>query len=204
MQSAPGAREQGMVLIIALIVLVAMTLAGIGMVRSVDTANVIAGNLAFKQGTLQTADTGVNAGFNWLIANAGGTTVYNDNPAGGYFSAQPGYPEPDWSDADVWTNLNAACVNACTPDPATGTVVRYVIHRMCTEPNTSPTGTGGTGAQNQCGQSFGPSGASPGGSKQAGAFVFQGNPYIFYRITARADGPRNTSSVVQTTVSMPQ
>jgi Tfp pilus assembly protein PilX len=40
--------QQGVVLLMALIMLVALTLAGIALVRSVDTTNLIAGNLAFK------------------------------------------------------------------------------------------------------------------------------------------------------------
>jgi Tfp pilus assembly protein PilX len=52
------------VLFIALIVLVAMTLAGIAIMRSVDTATLIAGNLAFKQGTVQSSDNGVEQAFN--------------------------------------------------------------------------------------------------------------------------------------------
>ncbi len=43
----PG-RQGGAILFIALIVLVAMTLAGIAMWRSVDTALGIAGNMAFR------------------------------------------------------------------------------------------------------------------------------------------------------------
>jgi flagellin-like protein len=49
-------RERGVVLIIALIVLVAMTLVAIGTLRSVDTSNVVAGNLGFKQATLNGTD----------------------------------------------------------------------------------------------------------------------------------------------------
>ena len=45
----PGG-QSGVVLFIALIVLVAMSLAGVALVRSVDTNLLIAGNLAFKQG----------------------------------------------------------------------------------------------------------------------------------------------------------
>src|SRR3989304_2733091 len=59
-RSAAGS-QKGMVLFIALIVLVAMTLAGLALVRSVDTANVIAGNLAFQPSTLQAGDRGVEA-----------------------------------------------------------------------------------------------------------------------------------------------
>ena len=41
-------KQRGTMLIIALIVLVAMTLAGIATMRSVDTATVMAGNIAFR------------------------------------------------------------------------------------------------------------------------------------------------------------
>jgi Tfp pilus assembly protein PilX len=58
--------QRGVVLLIALIILVAMTLAGIGMMRSIDTGSVIAGNMAFKQATLNASDAGTNAGFNAL------------------------------------------------------------------------------------------------------------------------------------------
>lgn len=62
--------QRGVVLLIALILLVVMTLAGIGMMRSVDTGSVIAGNLAFKQATLNASDAGTSAAFNALIAVA--------------------------------------------------------------------------------------------------------------------------------------
>ena len=45
-------RQRGVVLFIALIVMVAMSLAAIALFRSVDTANLVAGNQAFKQGAL--------------------------------------------------------------------------------------------------------------------------------------------------------
>jgi len=62
--------QRGVVLLIALILLVVMTLAGIGMMRSVDTGSVIAGNLAFKQATLNASDAGTSAAFNALVAVA--------------------------------------------------------------------------------------------------------------------------------------
>jgi len=55
--------QRGTMLIIALIVLVAMTLAGIATMRSVDTATVMAGNIAFRQSALNAADQGVQAAF---------------------------------------------------------------------------------------------------------------------------------------------
>jgi type IV pilus assembly protein PilX len=194
----PANSQRGLVLFIALIVLVAMTMAGIGMVRSVDTSNVIAGNLAFKQGTIQTADRGIESGVQWLIARATGTTLQITDIGSGYYSAKPA-AEPDWSDPNVWAN--AACVNGCAPDPATGNVTRYFIHRMCTEPDTPPDGNGPSGNPNHCMKRYDQVGKAPGGSKKPGP-QFEGTPKLFYRVTARVDGPRNTSSVVQTTVAV--
>src|SRR5260221_9854712 len=59
--------QRGTMLIIALIVLVAMTLAGIATMRSVDTATVLAGNIAFRQSALNAADQGIQAGLALLI-----------------------------------------------------------------------------------------------------------------------------------------
>ena len=76
--------QRGVVLLIALIMLVAMTLAAIGMMRSVDTGTVIAGNMAFKQATLSATDVGTNAAFTTLMsvansANGADKTVLNFN-----------------------------------------------------------------------------------------------------------------------------
>ena len=63
-------KQTGVVLFIALIVLVAMTLAGIAMIRSTDTGNVVAGNIAFRQAALQEADVGVDAAYTALTTSS--------------------------------------------------------------------------------------------------------------------------------------
>ena len=82
---ARRARQAGVVLMMALIVLVAMTLAGIALVRSVDTSNIIAGNLAFKQAATNSGDTGVEAAAAWLAANS--AALNNDASRPGYASS---------------------------------------------------------------------------------------------------------------------
>ena len=73
--AAPIARQRGVVVLVAIIVLVVMLLAGIALVRSIDTTNVIAGNLAFQQSATHSADTGVEAAIAWLEANNDGTIL---------------------------------------------------------------------------------------------------------------------------------
>ena len=195
-------RQGGAILFIALIVLVAMTLAGIAMIRSVDTALGIAGNMAFKQATLQGADRGAKSAYDWLIANSAGTTLQNTNSALGYFSARPSNP-PDWFDSANWTNsisLANEFGQVGGADQA-GNVVRYIIHRMCNCADVPYNANcAGSGVANVCGMYFPISGGTAGGSMSVGAPQFEGIPQIYYRITTRVDGPRNTVSITQVTV----
>ena len=46
-------------LFIALLVMVALSLAGIALIRSADTATIVAGNLAFKQAAEYTVDRSI-------------------------------------------------------------------------------------------------------------------------------------------------
>jgi len=132
-------RARGAVLFIALIVLVAMTLAGIAIMRSVDTATLIAGNLAFKQGTVQSADNGIEQGYQWLLANRPALSL--DNAAQGYNS---GYSTPVWTNAASWVN------SVTVGTDAAGNTISYQIHRMCNCPNTLYNGVCPSLQANQC------------------------------------------------------
>jgi len=190
-------RQRGVVLIIALIVLVSMTLAAIGMSRSIDTANSIAGNIAFKQASVQSSDLGIQAATAWLNANSGGSTLQSNDALNGYFSSSPA-TEPNWADMANWTN--AAVLSGGNADAA-GNVVRYVVHRMCTQPATAYNGNN-AGVANQCALSIPVSGGGAGGSMAVGSTQFPGAPQLYYRITTRVDGPRNTVSIVQVTMQI--
>lgn len=188
--------QQGIVLFIALIILVAMTMAGIAMVRSVDTGNIISGNLAFKQSSLAAADRGIQEAYEWLNNNR--AALANSNLAYGYYSSIAGdftgFGENDWDNAKSLDTADEA-----------GNAVEYVIHRLCTQPDTAYNGENG-GVANQCStsESNSPtSNAAVGSSAQIGAAVYNTSPMVYYRITARARGPRNATSVVQATVSIP-
>lgn len=185
--------QQGVVLFIALIILVAMTMAGIAMVRSVDTGNIISGNLAFKQSSLAAADRGIQQAYEWLNNNK--AILADSDLSNGYYSSISGdftgFGKTDWDKAK---SLGAA--------DAAGNVVEYVIHRLCTQPNTAYNGDN-AGVANQCSTSDSSTpttNASAGSSMQVGANVYSSSPMVYYRITARAKGPKNAISVVQATV----
>ena len=194
-------RQRGVVLVIALIVLVAMTLAAVGMTRSIDTASVVAGNLGFKQSALNATDKGIEAGYQWLLARAGTATLNDTDLDSGYYSSMPG-SEPDWTDSATWDD--AVDLNGGAEDAA-GNTVSYLIHRMCTCPDTPYNANCPGGATaNQCAMSMPSGGATTGGSMAVGAVVFQGTPQIYYRVTARSAGPRNTASYVQSMIAITQ
>jgi hypothetical protein len=47
-------------------------------------------------------------------------------------------------------------------------------------------------------------GSTTGGSMAVGSVVFQGTPQIYYRVTVRSAGPRNTASYVQSMIAITQ
>ena len=180
-------------LVIALIVLVAMTLAGIATMRSVDTATVMAGNLAFRQSALNAAEQGIQAGF-LALRGQSSDTLNNDGSIWG----KPGYfssvsmQEPDWTNEVAWAN--AAQLNGGAPD-AGGNVVWYIVQRLCTLANAAPSAPG-----NQCGTVL----ATSAMLSAVGEDNFRPyspematNAQPQYRITARAVGPRRSIAIVQ-------
>lgn len=190
------ARQAGVVLMMALIVLVAMTLAGIALVRSVDTANIIAGNLAFKQAATNSGDTGIEAAAAWLAANS--AQLNNDAVAQGYASSFLPALATNQTWGNYWTTVLAASnqvVNMPT-DPATGNTVAYAIQRLCNTANIAPTSINAGCASSQS------NGAVASSSRTAGTVALTAISQTVYRITARVQGPRNTLSYVQVIVAL--
>ena len=196
--------QQGVVLFISLIVLVAMTLAGLALMRSVDTGTIIASNLAFRQSAMHIGDMGVEAGRTWLMNVAPASTLYNDNPGitggAGYFANWAenldliGNTTPsNTSDDFVWTGANAIAVTA--PVPPSGYAVSYVIHRLCQ--------TTGDPASITCVKQSGSTSSTASGTKGAagfGSMAISVPTNALYRITVRVAGPRNSVSYVQAVV----
>lgn len=191
------ARQRGVVLMVALIVLVALTLAGIALMRSVDTSTLIAGNLAFQQAATNYGDTGVETAIGWLQANNSGSTLHTDIKAQGYVAARGEDPAVGQSWDAYWNAVivpNAQVVTLTT-DTVTGNTVSYTIHRLCNLP-----GDPISGVDCSLPQSAGNSSAAS--SKGSGFIQIQVSTAIYYRITARIVGPRNTISYVQAIVSL--
>ncbi|NOT99959.1 MAG: hypothetical protein HOO95_00065 [Gallionella sp.] len=211
------AKQRGVVLFFALIALVVMSLAAVALIRSVDTSTMIAGNLAFRQSAVSSADAGAETAIRWLAASQTNMNprwdlkatppltgnVFNDptyafnNPALGYFTTFRANNQDFTNGTFDWSNNSVLVL----PDPdVSGNTVRYVIERMCrlnvnsVLPTaydcmlTQPNANGGAAAVKLPGTvCFGPGCPLQGQATQ-------------FRITVRVTGPKNTVSYIQTFV----
>ena len=198
MRSGARQAQQGVVLFIALIVLVAMSLAGVALMRSVDTGTIIASNLGFRQNTVHVSDLGVEAARAWIMTE-GASTLYNDRSSNAYYSTwqDMDFLGTDASKVDFNWTANSATVTAAPYTPPPGYEVRYVIHRLC-RTSGDPTGTG------ECVKvSSSAAGTTASGTKGAaayGTYAISVPTAAMYRITVRVTGPRNSVSFVKATV----
>jgi len=212
-QPASRPQQHGLVLLLTIIVLVAMSLAGIGLMRSVLSSNRVAANLAFQQSAAQSGNAGVERAIAWL-ERANGQEI--DNPA--IPAVPPKVPKlTQHHDADV--PGGEAAYRAIREDPAAGTtweafwedqvdnglvntlpedgagnVVSYLIHRLCVN-----TGDPLGGANCEASPVLNSSAATS--SKSAGPKL-KAPGQVYYRITVRVVGPRNAVAFSQAVVAL--
>ena len=199
----PAARQRGLVLFFALIALVAMSLAALALVRSVDTATLISGNLAFRQAATSSADAGVEAAIATLaamdLANADPSAFKQANHVFNVANASNGYypvadPALNLTSDATWTNDTSSD----EVEDSSGNKYRYIIQRMCRTagviiPDASCLFS--AAATDTSGKSV------PLPSQICeGAGCPKGGQSPLYRVTVRVTGPRNTISYVQTMV----
>lgn len=190
------ARERGVVLFIALIALVAMSLAGIALMRSVGAGILLAGNLDFKRTATTIADLGIEEGRKWFQAEvdlmrtppAGGPVplgLENNRPDAGYYATWTAFDPTTASWSDSATKLVAAA-----DTPAVAKEVRYVIHRLC--PATGPA------KPEECvtARSLAGNSTAIGSNYTLSPLASAGK--VYYRVTARVLGTKGTVSFVQT------
>lgn len=204
----PGAlraRQSGVVLMIALIILVALTIGGIALVRSVDTTNLISGNLAFQQAATRSGEAGTEDAIRTVIEAGTFLSLQSDDLTRGYVASSPvaGLATPaEWN--TFWsTRLPAtlpvtvkACANrVCNlPTDVAGNTVSYAVQRLCLTsgiPGDTPSGC----------SVYSQKTPKSGDEKGAGGTEVGAQDQYLYRITTRVTGPRNTVSYIQTIVA---
>jgi type IV pilus assembly protein PilW len=107
--------ERSVVLLVALIILVALTLAGVALIRSVDTANIIAGNLSFRESAVHAGERSTQMAIDGLrtMALEDPILLHNDRAGNGYFATRDDPPVgTSWETFWETTLENQAVVTA--------------------------------------------------------------------------------------------
>lgn len=177
-------QQKGLVLFIALIALVAMSLAAAALVRSVDSGILVAGNLAFKQSAIMSAETGIADAYRYINVNSAALTA----DANGYFASFD--DTKSLKSTGTWGATNSFLAPT---DSVSGNETRYIVQRMCRSagatdsiPNNCMSGDSQKVASSQASQSYANQDpATPDGASTV------------YRVTVRVVGPKNTTSYLQ-------
>jgi Tfp pilus assembly protein PilX len=190
----PRRQQRGVVMFVALIVMVALSLAAIALVRSVDTTTAVIGNLSFRLASILPGNQGIENAASALFADADILNAVRipdhtaDYPAENYFASRQaedsrGIPTL----LQKKSNFDGAGLTKVT-DPSTSTEIRYVIERMCT-------GAGPATPALPAGCDMLPPKVNPGTTINDPSIPLPTAP--FYRVTIRVDGPQNTASFLQ-------
>jgi Tfp pilus assembly protein PilX len=192
-----SAGQKGAVLIISLIVLVAMTLSALALIRSVSTTNLVSGNLAFREAAMLSADRATEDAMVSCINNQ---DYHGIVECDGYRQKRED-PDPSpvgegegTGDGGSWDHFWERVVAPGNQyksigSDAAGNLVYYVIHRLCDKE--------GKATRFICPES--PRGTST-GSKKGGGGPEPSDLQVYYRITSRVLGPRNTVVYTQTVI----
>lgn len=131
----PRARQRGMVLIVVLAVLAIAVLAGMSVIRSADTGNVIAGNFSFQQGAAQASDRALTDALT-VIANQVSAGGGNNAVANQYLPVRDSTVDSLGVPASItWASVpcvdeKGALITDCAAE--TGSYrVQYAIERLC-------------------------------------------------------------------------
>lgn len=177
-------RQQGAVLFVAMVVLVALAIAALALLRSVDVAGLLAGNLSFKRSSLNSADLGYQQAFlNFNSLSAIGRN--SDQKASCYSSTQKdvdavhGVPLILGTTSSFDNEFPGCLVTGVD----TTETVRFYIDRLCTTTGAVQATTCGSHNVQQNGMQTGTKPLTATGP--------------LYRVTVRVDGPRNTTTYTQ-------
>ena len=183
------AHERGIVLLVAMLVAVALALAGMGLVRAVATDATIGANLAARQRATLAASTAVEQAIATLFG-AGAIDPLRDEATRNYFAARQAGEDARGVPAVLQSTASYPAAFVVL-DAGDGYVVRHVIERSCIAP--------GDASVANCT-------LSPPSVEAAAGAPPPGEPprTPFYRVTMRVDGPAAAATFVQVMLSSAQ
>ena len=112
-------REQGASVLIVLVLLTVMLLAGLTLARVTEVSTLAAGNVAYKEASVQASEVGTNTAFDALKA-----LTNEDTGSGKWYLATMAAQDANGMPSGLrWDDLPKVVVDAYT--------VGYVVERMC-------------------------------------------------------------------------
>lgn len=193
-------RQNGIVMIFALMAIVLLALSAVALMGSVDTGSITAGNMAFKQRTVMAAEYGVNAAMSEFdsksipagaLSGAGGAN--SDSADNCYRATGFNGKSADATDGSDLRGIPNILLKTggfdtaypkCLVTTTTGETIRYVIDRRCS--------ASGAPTEANCNVASVSTTAQTDSDKHTGS---EAVPLL--RVTARVDGARSTVSYVQ-------
>jgi len=225
--SSQSPRQRGVSILFALLSLVAMSLATLALVRSVDTSAMLLGNVGFKQDATAAAEQASRQAIKWMSANL--ASLEADNPAAGYYASTQEFGADgttvkppvdvtgemivsgaadarqlvDWDGNSCATALSGTftgCSIRSFPiqTKINGNSADYVVFRLCSKP-----GDFMADSSVQCAQRVPGTDACPGnkgGLKYGGVALGCPKAVAYYRVVVRVRGPRDTTSFTETII----
>lgn len=204
-QPGRAGHSAGVVLFVALLVLVVLGLASAALLRSADTATLVAGHLASKEAAMAAVDRGIEHAVVALWgSDAPVADRTRDDPARNYFACVrgsgqaclvPGSAIPEIPAVlESPAQFSAAGLNPnLVATDAAGHASVYVIERMCLGP--------GAALATHCNL---PPSAAPNGAATEPSGEAAPPPDAYYRVTVKVTGPRNTLAHAQALLRPPR
>jgi Tfp pilus assembly protein PilX len=188
--------QRGVVLIFTLIVLLILTIGAVALMRSMNTALVGSGNLAFRRDLVNQGEYAVSqvmAEFQTGGDLSTSASTLNNVPADNYSATMLTTNAEGVPTALLQNTLPASVgTHADLTNPNSSDIsIRYVIDRLCSASGT-PTGT-------LCVQSS----AAPTGGTAGNTATVKPPTATVYRLSVRVTGARSTQVFLQTTFTRP-
>lgn len=214
-------RQAGIVLFFAMLALLVMSIAGVALIRSVDTNNLLSGNMVFRQSATTASNVALEGVTEAVTKSVTVSDSLTHHPTLGYyanciqFDKTPADQVCDGSQLTSisWSDANSRLVPTQTDGndeinngkDRQGNEIRYIIERMC---NYSDSEVTAGSAKNDSARCMMASSASDGetcSKNLTNLELFKqckSSPDVpLYRVTLRIAGPKNTVSYMQSFLS---
>lgn len=173
--------ESGAALLLVMVILLALSLAGISAMYLARSDTEVAGNIRVQDQALHAAEAAIPAAQTWLDQQSAPPETSSLNAAGFYSTYIPGYPTSQKVRSDILWTADDQTMQMSTG----GFTVRYIIEAMCL-------------SASNC---FNENGASNSLSIGREYATRESGIARSYRVTIRAEGPRNTVALIQTVLN---